>query len=88
MRECERSVVTYEYPQPYQQGREAFYPVRDWRSLQIYQRYRRLADEGTTLIGGRLGSYQYFDMHQVVGQAMMAAHRELAQSQPVARAAA
>ena len=87
MRESERTVVTYEYPQPYQQGREAFYPVRDWRSVQIYQRYRRLADQGSVMIGGRLGSYQYFDMHQVIGQAMVAAERVLGQSRQLARAA-
>lgn len=87
MQESERSVVTYEFPQAYQQGREAFYPVRDWRSQQIYLRYRRLADEGSAIIGGRLGSYQYFDMHQVVGQAMITAQRELGLSQSAARAA-
>lgn len=87
MQESERSVVTYEYPQPYQHGREAFYPVRDWRSAQIYQRYRRLADQGTALIGGRLGSYQYFDMHQVIGQAMMTAQREISESPLLAQAA-
>lgn len=76
MRENERTVVTFEYPQAYERGREPFYPVRDWRSVQLYQRYRRLADEGTAIIGGRLGSYQYFDMHQVIGQAMVAAERE------------
>jgi UDP-galactopyranose mutase len=81
MRENERTVVTFEYPQAYEAGREPFYPLRDWRSIQLYQRYRRLADEGSAIIGGRLGSYQYFDMHQVIGQAMVAAKREIGQAQ-------
>ena len=85
MRENERTVVTFEYPQPYATGREPFYPLRDWRNAQIYQRYRQLADEGSTIIGGRLGSYQYLDMQQVIGQAMVAAEREA--GQPRRRAA-
>ena len=87
MRESERTVVTFEYPQAYEAGREPFYPVRDWRSVQIYQRYRKLADESSAIIGGRLGSYQYFDMHQVIGQALVAAERELRAPQPVSLAA-
>lgn len=87
MRETERSVVTYEYPQAYQQGREAFYPVRDWRNLQLYQRYRRLADTGTALVGGRLGSYQYLDMDEVIRQALLAAQREMESSRPATLAA-
>jgi UDP-galactopyranose mutase len=38
-----------------------------------------LADEGTAIIGGRLGSYQYLDMQQVIGQAMVAAQCEAGQ---------
>ena len=81
MRENERTVVTFEYPQPYATGREPFYPVRDWRNAQLYQRYRQLADEGTAIIGGRLGSYQYLDMDQVIGQAMVAAEQTLGRLQ-------
>jgi UDP-galactopyranose mutase len=40
-------------------------------------RYQRLAQGAPLLIGGRLGCYQYFDMHQVVGQALAAADRAL-----------
>lgn len=87
MRESERTVVTYEYPQAYQQGREASYPVRDWRSVQTYQRYRRLADESSTIIGGRLGSYRYFDMDQTIVQSLAAAERELGMTLPIAKAA-
>ena len=75
--QSERTVVTYEYPQPYVTGREAFYPIRDSTNVQRYLRYRRLAHGSPFLIGGRLGCYQYFDMHQVVGQALAAADRVL-----------
>jgi UDP-galactopyranose mutase len=38
-----------------------------------YERYRRLAATSNVIFGGRLGTYQYYDMHQVVAQAMAVA---------------
>ena len=77
MREHASTVVTYEYPQAYERGREAFYPIRDERNMAMYQQYRQLAEGVDAVFGGRLGSYQYFDMHQVFGQALAVAEREL-----------
>lgn len=69
--------ITYEYPQQYAQGREAFYPIRDDRNSQVYEQYRHLVEQTGAIFGGRLGTYQYFDMHQVVAQAMAVAEREI-----------
>jgi UDP-galactopyranose mutase len=88
LQQSDRTVVTYEFPQKYERGREPFYPIRDWRNTNVYERYRQLSQTGRVVFGGRLGSYQYFDMHQVVGQAMAAAKRELSEGrQTTARAA-
>jgi UDP-galactopyranose mutase len=88
LQQTERTVVTYEYPQKYERGREPFYPIRDWRNTNVYERYRQISQTGQVIFGGRLGSYQYFDMHQVVGQAMATAKRELSEGrQTTARAA-
>jgi UDP-galactopyranose mutase len=36
-----------------------------------YQQYKSLADNSEKYIfGGRLGTYNYYDMHQVVAQAL------------------
>jgi UDP-galactopyranose mutase len=83
----DRTVVTYEYPQPYAADREAFYPIRDAANVERYVRYQRLAQGSSLLIGGRLGCYQYFDMHQVVGQALAAADRALGVHTMTCRAA-
>ena len=77
MQDSPRTVITYEHPQAYEAGREPFYPIRDWRNTHVYDRYRQLAQATGVIFGGRLGSYQYFDMHQVVGQAVATAKREL-----------
>lgn len=77
LQQSDRTVLTYEYPQKFTPGAEAFYPVRDEANAQLYDRYRALAQTTAVVFGGRLGSYQYFDMHQVVGQALAAAGRAL-----------
>ncbi|HEX6961901.1 MAG TPA: UDP-galactopyranose mutase [Lacipirellula sp.] len=87
MQQIDRTVITYEHPQSYERGREPFYPIRDWRNTAVYDRYRRLADATSVIFGGRLGTYQYFDMHQVVGQAMATARRELGSQELAIRAA-
>ncbi|MAT69188.1 MAG: UDP-galactopyranose mutase [Planctomycetaceae bacterium] len=80
LQKCDRTVLTYEYPQAYERGGEAFYPIRDERNAKLYDRYRKLAASTNVLFGGRLGSYQYYDMHQVIAQAMTAAEKALAPS--------
>ncbi len=67
------------HPQEYEAGREAFYPIGDSDNLEKYQQYHKLAETEAAHVrfGGRLGTYQYFDMHQVIGQALKAADDEL-----------
>ena len=72
------SVITYEYPQDYTAGRTPYYPVRDAENVARYELYRRLAETSPVIFGGRLGTYQYYDMHQVIAQAMAKAAAELA----------
>ena len=73
------TVLTCEYPQPFAPGGEAYYPIRDAKNSELFDRYARLAAEEApqVLFGGRLGSYQYYDMHQVIGAALAAADTEL-----------
>lgn len=78
---CSTTVITREYPQKYERGREAFYPIRDVQNTARYEQYRRLAAESQIVFGGRLGTYQYFDMHQVVAQALAIAAEVLPQSE-------
>jgi UDP-galactopyranose mutase len=64
------TIVSYEYPQPYQKGGEAYYPVNDERNNQLYKQYKELADPLNNIIfGGRLAEYRYYDMHQVIAAA-------------------
>lgn len=62
------TVITIEYPKA--QG-EPYYPVGDSGNLALYDQYARRAEALPWLsIGGRLGSYRYYNMDQVIAQAM------------------
>ncbi|RUR56301.1 UDP-galactopyranose mutase [Vreelandella populi] len=63
-----KTSVTYEFPTD--QG-DPYYPIPRAENAELYHRYRALADAtpGVTFLG-RLGSYRYYNMDQVVGQAL------------------
>jgi UDP-galactopyranose mutase len=69
----EETVVSYEYSDEWQPGMEPYYPVEDKQNRELYLRYRELArNEQKVVFGGRLGTYRYYDMDQVLEQALAA----------------
>lgn len=69
--ESPSTVVTREYPADWKQGDEPYYPVNDDRNNALFSRYRELADaEPRHTFSGRLADYRYYDMHQVVANAI------------------
>lgn len=73
--------ITREYPCA--EG-DPYYPVPRPENAELYKRYKALADEtpGVTFLG-RLGTYKYYNMDQVVGQAL-ALYQRIAQEAGVA----
>ncbi len=71
------TVVTKEFSVPWKDGCEPYYPVNDEKNNELYRRYRKLADGQKVLFGGRLGSYQYYDMDQVVARGLALARQLL-----------
>lgn len=66
-----RTVVTREYPAAWKKGEEPYYPMNDEKNNALYGKYRELAEkEEHVIFGGRLGMYRYYDMHQVVAEAL------------------
>lgn len=77
----DKTVVTKEYPKEWQHGDEPYYPVNDQRNTDIYKQYKRRADAlDDVIFGGRLGTYKYYDMHQVIGAALRTVEKEFDQS--------
>lgn len=66
-----KTVVTYEYPDNYEPGKEPYYPVNDERNMELLKKY---TDEACLLknvyFGGRLGLYRYADMDDTVEAAL------------------
>lgn len=66
-----KTVITREYPAAWKRGEEPYYPMNDEKNNAIYMKYKELADrQDKVIFGGRLGLYKYFDMHQVIGEAL------------------
>ena len=69
--ESSKTIITREYPKTWSKGEEAYYPMNDEKNSELFKRYQELADkEGNVIFGGRLGMYQYFDMWQVIDEAL------------------
>lgn len=77
--------VTYEYPSA--EG-EPYYPIPRPENQELFRRYDDLARaERGVIFAGRLGSYRYYNMDQVVGQALAVHRRIAAELRPAAAAA-
>jgi UDP-galactopyranose mutase len=62
------TTITYEYPSA--EG-DPYYPIPRAENQELFKRYEALADEteGVTFVG-RLATYRYYNMDQIVGQAL------------------
>lgn len=69
---CSGTVVTREYPSSWERGDEPYYPMNDEKNNELYQKYSKLASKKSTNVffGGRLGKYKYYDMDDVILEAM------------------
>ena len=67
----DKTIITREYPKTWSKGEEAYYPLNDDKNSELFEKYRKLAKkEDKVIFGGRLGMYQYFDMWQVIDEAL------------------
>ena len=58
---------------------EPYYPVNTPQDRERLLSYRELAKgEADVLFGGRLGTYQYLDMHMAIGSALSMWNNQLA----------
>ena len=62
----------------WKKGDEPYYPVNDEKNNGLYRQYQEKArEEKKVIFGGRLGSYQYYDMDKVIAAALDLCGREL-----------
>ena len=61
------TVITYEYPDSFEKGKEPYYPINDERNTLIFEKYQALAKQSNNvLFGGRLAQYTYADMDDTI----------------------
>ena len=70
----DKTVIMREYSRFAEGDDEPYYPINTPDDREMLTRYRELADAETenakVLFGGRLGTYQYLDMHMAIGAAL------------------
>lgn len=73
-----KTVITREYPALWQRGDEPYYPMNDDKNNELFAKYKAIADtEDKVIFGGRLGMYKYFDMHNIVAEALKCVENEI-----------
>lgn len=69
--QCANTTIVREYPEDYGPGREAYYPIPNAESAALYRRYAdRAEQEARVSFVGRLATYRYYNMDQIVGMAL------------------
>jgi UDP-galactopyranose mutase len=75
----DRTVVVREYSRQATERDEPYYPVNTPADREVLKRYRaRAAAEPDVWFGGRLGTYQYLDMHMAIASALSLVDNALA----------
>jgi UDP-galactopyranose mutase len=68
---CFGTSIVREYPADYGPGVEPYYPIPARDTQELYQKYSLMASvEATVSFVGRLATYRYYNMDQVVGMAL------------------
>jgi UDP-galactopyranose mutase len=62
-----KTVISYEFPDEWHEGKEPFYPINDDKNNSLYNEYYELSQkEKNVIFGGRLAEYKYYDMDKVI----------------------
>ena len=73
------TVVWEEYSRFAERGDEPYYPINTDEDRTLYAQYKaKVAEEPQVVFGGRLGTYAYYDMHQVISSALAAYDEQVA----------
>ena len=69
--DCKKTVVSREYSTEWVTGMEPYYPVNDNKNMEVYSKYKALADaEKDVIFCGRLAEYKYYDMAPIIEKAL------------------
>lgn len=73
-----KTVITREYPEPWNPTRQPYFPVHDEENLALYNSYRALSvTQLDVIFCGRLATFQYYNMDETVRAALNLAAQEI-----------
>jgi UDP-galactopyranose mutase len=76
-----KTSIVYEYPSA---AGDPYYPIPRSENAEIYKRYQALADQTTGVhFVGRLATYRYYNMDQVIAQALTLYRKIQSRTKPV-----
>lgn len=72
------TVITKEYPETWEPGKEAYYPINDSKNSKLLHCYRKLAEkEENVIFAGRLGTYRYMNMDAAIEASLRLVETEI-----------
>jgi len=71
-----RTIITREIPTEWNRDKTPYYPVNNDKNNKLFEEYARKAGAlDSYVLGGRLAEYRYYDMHAVIGSALIKAQQ-------------
>jgi len=75
-KDTKETVITYEYPESWEQGKERYYPINNNETSALYGKYVQEIPKNI-VVSGRLGLFKYLDVDAVLGLALKEIKKEL-----------
>jgi len=65
------TIITKEYPETWNRGKEAYYPINNDTNQAVFKKYKAESKQlNNVIFGGRLAEYRYYDMHQIIASSL------------------
>ena len=72
-----KTVVSYEYYEEWNEQKECVYTINDEKNNNIFLKYKELVEnEKKVIFGGRLATYKYYDMKDIIAEVWELAKKE------------
>ena len=72
-----KTVISKEYSDTWNKEKDPYYPINNEKNNTLYLKYKEFSQKDSNVIfGGRLGAYKYYDMDQVIEEALKCLEKE------------
>lgn len=74
---CSFTIVTKEFPAEYKGDAYPFYPIKNSRSIALYEQYKKRALNDGIILGGSVAEYEDYTMDETIKSALNKARKEI-----------